>query len=167
MDKHGMLGELLEKGQGAADSVKKSVSDTAKAAATQVTGIGGDKPGQNKTPSVDKDFVKDLYGVKDETQVQSDSPDQAVASEQEQVKEQKKAEDQQEIARLRNKLHQETYYEPLVNPPKEEEERPAEKIEKEKKIEEQELQQKEAEKPAPLAVKRAQTSTETNRGVSG
>ena len=171
-----MFGEVLEKGQGLADSaskaVKKQVADSVKATASQVGGgvAGTDQTGA-KTPSVDENFVKDLYGIEDQTQQQSSqtkTTNPAQNSNVGQAQDPKKAEDQQKLVELRKKLHMETYYEPTFNPPKEKpEERPAEKVEKEKIEEQQELQQKEAKKPEPLAVKRAQRGIEANRGASG
>lgn len=177
MDKAGVFGEILEQGQSLTDktgkAVKKQIADTAKAAVSQVAGSGtqADQPGQNQPPTADKNFVKDLYGIKDKKQPKSSQlkpPSQTSESSSEEVQDQKKIEEQQKLAKLRQELHQTTYYEPLINPKKEKpEERPAEKVEQEKQEEQFELQQKEKEKPAPLAVKRAQTSTEINRGVSG
>jgi hypothetical protein len=82
--------------------------------------------------------------------------------------EQEKLETQQKLEALRKQLHDEVYYEPLINPKKqEEEERPAERVERQEKEEMQDLEQKEADKPPPIALQRAQTTTEMNRGVSG
>ena len=75
--------------------------------------------------------------------------------------------EKQKLAKLRQELHQTTYYEPTFNPPKKQEERPAEKVEKEKKEEQMELQQKEAKKPPEIAVQRAQQKTESFPGASG
>ena len=181
MNRNDAFGEILEHGQSAAKVIKKQVADTAKATASQIVGgaAQADQAGQNQPPGVDKNFVKDLYGIKDNTQLQSkqaqpQSPSQKATSDAnptanpELARDPKKIEEQQRLVKLRQELHQTTYYEPLVNPKKEKpEERPAEKVEGEKKQEQIELQQKEKKKPAPLAVKRAQTSAEANRGVSG
>ncbi|MDP2638518.1 MAG: hypothetical protein Q8P26_05665 [Candidatus Levybacteria bacterium] len=89
---------------------------------------------------------------------------------QEQIKD-KSPEEQKELMALRNQLHREVYYDPTFNPPKNPpaggEERPAEKVEKEKKQEMAELEQKKAKKPQALAVHREQNKTEMFRGVSG
>ena len=78
----------------------------------------------------------------------------------------KTPEEQKKLRELRHQLHAQ-YYQKLVNPPKQQEERPAEKVEKEKKQEMQELEQKEAKKPAPLAVSMAREKTEKFPGASG
>lgn len=84
----------------------------------------------------------------------------------EQIKD-KSPEKQKELMELRNKLHKENYYDPTFNPVKKQEERPAEKVEQEKKQEMAELQEKEAKKPPPLAVVREQNKAEMFRGASG
>jgi len=76
-------------------------------------------------------------------------------------------EDKMKLAGLRNQLHKEVYYDPTFNPPKKQEERPAEKVEKEKKQEMQDLQKKEEERPQPIAVVMAQNKTERFPGASG
>ncbi len=174
MDKPGLFGEVLEKGQSA-------ISDTTKAVKGQLTGFGkatknqvapdqesDRKPNTNQSiPETNdstnkeytKDMVKHLYGVEDSQNKDVDkSPRKETSS--------AKTKDEKRIQELKQKLHSE-YYQRLVHPPKQKEERPAEKVEREKAEEMQELEQKEAKKPTPLAVKRAQTSVEINRGVSG
>ncbi|MDO8460893.1 MAG: hypothetical protein Q7S38_00460 [bacterium] len=71
-----------------------------------------------------------------------------------------------EIRQKLQKLHDETYYNPTFNPPKNQEEKPLEKVEREKQEEMQDLQKKEEEKPPPL-VQRAQQKTERFPGTSG
>ena len=78
----------------------------------------------------------------------------------------KSPEEQKKLLELRQKLHRETYYDPTFNPPKQQEERPAEKVENENKQEMQELEQKEAKKPPPL-VQRARERVERFPGASG
>lgn len=73
-------------------------------------------------------------------------------------------EEVQKTAQLRQQLHSE-YYQQLTNPPKQQEERPAEKIEREKQEERWELQKKEEEKPEPLAIKREQGKAEKRPGA--
>lgn len=79
----------------------------------------------------------------------------------------KSPEEQKQLMELRNQLHKENYYDPTFNPVKKQEERPAEKVENEKKLEMQDLQQKNAEKPPPIAVQREQNKAEMFRGASG
>lgn len=100
-----------------------------------------------------KSFLQDLYGPS------TPVPNEKVAEQ--------KAVDEQETAALRNRLHNETYYQPLIAPAKQQEERAAEKVEREKQEERWDLQKKEEKKPAPLAVKQGQQSAEVHRGVSG
>jgi hypothetical protein len=79
-------------------------------------------------------------------------------------------EEQKKIIELRNQLHKENYYDPTFNPknpPAGGEERPAEKVENEKKQEMMELQKKEGKKPPPLAVVREQNKAEQFRGAAG
>jgi hypothetical protein len=78
-------------------------------------------------------------------------------------------EERKKIIALRKKLHEEGYFEQLNNPPKQPEERPAEKVENEKKKEMVELQEKEQKKPQPLpvAVMRERNKAEMFRGAAG
>lgn len=85
---------------------------------------------------------------------------------QEQIKD-KSPEEQKQLMELRNQLHREVYYDPLVNPSRQQEERPAEKVENEKKQEMMDLQEKEAKKPQPIAVVREQNKAEQFRGAAG
>ena len=78
----------------------------------------------------------------------------------------KTPEEQKKLMELRQQLHGQ-YYQNLVNPPKQQEDRPAQKIEREKKEEMQDLQQKEAKKPPPLATQRARERVEKFPGASG
>ena len=79
-------------------------------------------------------------------------------------------EEQKKLMELRNQLHKENYYDPTFNPknpPAGGEERPAEKVENEKKQETVDLQKKEEQKPPPLAVVREQNKAEAFRGAAG
>ncbi len=175
MNKQGLFGEILEKGQA-------TVSDTARAVKDQLTGFGKAAKNQvvpnqesNQKPDTTnqavsetndstnkkytKDMVKHLYGVDDS---QKKDENQKLRKEVSSTK----TEDEKKIQELKKRLHSE-YYQKLIHPPKPKEERPAEKQEREKKQEMQDLEQKDAKKPPPLAVRKAQTSVEINRGVSG
>lgn len=79
----------------------------------------------------------------------------------------KPPEEQKKLLELRQQLHKQVYYDPTFNPVKKQEERPAEKVENEKKKEMIDLQKKEEEKPQPLAVVREQNKAEMFRGASG
>lgn len=171
MDKNGVLGEVLEKGQSVVQKTGKAVADSASGAAKTAAGqIAGDSNGQAKDMASVSDkqiasdraendkLVKELYAP---SQPQNG---QNLPS----AEPQSKTEEQAKLANVRQKLHDEVYYEPLIHGQKaKQEERPAEKVEKEKKQEMADLQQKEAKKPAPIAVQRAQQSAEKFRGVSG
>ncbi len=180
MDKNSAFGELMEKGQQTvSDTTKKAVSDVADSVAGQLgikngtnsnnsqnpqPQVSSPKPGdisQNVSESMAADetaeeMVRDLYAP-------SESFPSAPSSE-----EQERMETAQKLVALRKQLHDEIYYNPLVSPQKpEEEERPAERVERQEKEEMQDLQEKDASKPPPLAVQRAQTTIEINRGVAG
>lgn len=170
MNQNDVLGEILEQGQSlvkkGGKAVKSSVSDTVKAATGQVTGDNGsqDNSGQSQdvqtgVDTVNKaeteELVKGLYA--------KSKPGNQTAQTPQSVKE---ADDKQKLERLRQELHGQ-YYQKLVNRPKPKEERPAEKVEREDKQKMADLQEKAAKKPAPLAVQRAQQSTEKYRGPSG
>ena len=164
MDKNGALGEILEKGQSAVQKSAKAAADSSsnlvKTAAGQIAGQNQGEQGiQDDAQKVtDKaqadDLVKDLYAPS--------NPNVKAPS-----KEQSEADKKAKLANLRQKLHDEVYYQPLIAGQKAQEERPAEKVEREKKQEMQDLRQKEDKKPKPLAVQRAQQSAEKFRGVSG
>lgn len=80
---------------------------------------------------------------------------------------QNKAKDEAKLEKTRAKLaaHQE-YFQNLINRPKAPEEKKADELEREKKQEMIDLQQKEKKKPPPLAVQNAQ-NIEKHRGSSG
>ena len=158
--------EALEAGismlKRAGKSAGSIASDTAKAAVSQ-TGI----PVANDQET--QDFVKDLYapGGKKQNSAntaqapQNSNQDDATGS-------QKSVQEQQDLQALRKKLHNEVYYHKLINPNQgQSEERQAEKVEREKQQEMVDLQEKEKEKPRPIAVIRAQNSTEQFRGSGG
>lgn len=167
IDKSGMLGEILEEGASLVKQTVKQVAktpgDLAKAGAKQMKGstdqVQGQVQDEQKLKSDEKakteEFVKDLYKPSGKTQTK----DNAQPGKIEETKEQK-------LAKLRQELHA-NYYQRLINPPKQKEEKPAEKVEREKKEEDFELQEKEKKKPPPLAVQRAAQKTEKFPGASG
>jgi hypothetical protein len=173
MDKNGVLGEVLEKGQSVVQKTGKAVADSASGAVKVAVGqAAGDsnQPGTNEANTAVSDqqqiasdkaqndeFVKELYAPSAPQNAQSPSP----------IEQQSRTEEQIKLANVRQKLHDEVYYQPLIQGSKSREERPAEKVEREKKQEMQDLQKKEAVKPAPIAVQRAQQTAEKFRGVSG
>lgn len=154
-DNSGILGEILEQGTSVVKQtikqVAKTPSDLAKAASKQ---IGGDKktpPAVDEKAETEK-LVKGLYkpSIKTQPKDSNQKPEET---------------EEQKIAKLRQELHA-NYYRNLTNPPKAPEEKPAEKVEREKKEERWELQEKEKKKPPPLAVQRAQ-KVEKYPGASG
>lgn len=166
--------EALESGKSlvkkTGKNIAKSAGDTAKAAVSQITGAPSDTNLQ--TDQHTKDFVKDLYGktINNNSHKTSNKSQQANTQTQSPDDSNKNlsSEEQQELMNLRKKLHDEVYYDKLVNPRKgQPEERPAEKVEKEKQEEMIELQKKEEKKPPPLAVQRAMTKTEKFPGGGG
>lgn len=163
----------MEKGQGAVKKTGKAAVDSAagavKTAANQVAG-DSNQSGSNETNTVVSDqqtvsdkaqndeLIKELYAPSKPQNSRNLPPAESQSKTEEQVK----------LAGVRQKLHDEVYYEPLIQGQKaRQEERPAEKVEKEKKQELQDLRKKEAKKPMPLAVQRAQQTAEKFRGVSG
>lgn len=105
-------------------------------------------PNQTVSENFTKEVVESLYGK---------SPVDKLTD--------KSAEEKKKILELEQQLHKQNYYDPTFNPPKHQDERPAEKVENEKKKEMQELQQKEAKKPPPLAAQRAAQRVEKIPGA--
>lgn len=172
--KGSILGETLEQGGSIVGQTGKQVvklpSDLAKTAAGQ-TGAAPASSDQNapvdtaETKKQREEFVKGLYGISDKKGAQG----QAAAKSPQSPKpaQQKSPEELQKLAGLRQKLHQETYYQPLVNPSKPQEERPAEKVEREKQEELVELQEKKKEEPPPLPSSARPGTVEKKTGISG
>lgn len=170
MDKNGVVGEILEKGQQISDSVQSSAKTQVKNVVGDITGQIGrqeSSPDQNTTQNQQNQsnlqFIKDLYGVSESTSEQN----QNIQSDP--VKHQKELEDKKKLQELRHKLHQEFYYDPLVNPSKQTEESTAEKLERQEQEKEAkemtELQ--EEKKKEPIAVTRAKTKAEIKSGIAG
>lgn len=124
---------------------------------------------QNPTPVRTKDTEDMLKGIYASTNPQSGlnefgqqgSPDQKTAQEQTEIEKARK-----ELHELKQQ-HKETYYNPTFNQPPKQEERPAEKIEREEQEKEVELQEQQKNEPPPLALDRAKKATESFRGVRG
>jgi hypothetical protein len=188
MDKMGIFGEMLEKGQ-------QAVQKTVKAAASDVAGSVGNQLGvkseanpdtsgktqaqtqnqnQTQTPPTENvapqaastpetlEMVKEFYAPSDDTKNAAKNPQQ------------EQLEKQQKLVKLRQELHKETYYDPLIayetKKPQEEEEGAAERVEKLKKEEEQkkmQLEEKKVKETQDIATYKAQRAVEANRGVSG
>ena len=183
MDKNGMFGELLEQGQQVMqNTVKSAVSDVAGTVAGQI-GVQNktnkvhqpqDQSQQHQTPqsaeSADgeaastpetMELVKEFYSSSGDVQAPTNPA-------------QEQAETKAKLAKLRQELHSEEYYEPLIayetKKPGQGEEAVAEKIEREEKEEDQEkmvLEEKKAKDDQDIATSRAQRAVESNRGAAG
>lgn len=190
MDDSTILGGALNQlGQTAKQTVKQVVKlpeEMGKSAGEQLGGVKApaspENPAEPKQKQWQSDeerikFLQDLYGAKDK--ISNSNPDAKKTSAnplvssrekltefQEQIKG-KSPEEQKKLMELRGQLHNENYYDKIVNPVKEQEERPAEKVENEKKKEMQDLQEKKEKAPSPLAVVREQNKAEMFRGVAG
>ncbi len=160
MNSDDVFGEVLEKGQQAVKQTTNVVSDAAKMAADQIAGqkdTAGDQASNDSSTDIQaaKDMVKDFYAPS--------NPGQAPVS-----KDLVAQEDASKLAQVKQQLHNEVYYDPLVNRPKkqEEEERPAERVERQEMEDLQAEQKKQKEKP-DFAMQRAQRQAEVKGGVSG
>lgn len=164
----GVLEEVLETGGSAVKQTGKAVagavSDTSKAAASQIAGQNLPAGRQGKDT---QDIVKSLYSQSDQN---TDHPSNKSANQNLQHPEDNTPqglEKKRKLEELRQQLHKEVYYDPLVNPKKpQEEERPAEKVEQEKMQDLQEDEQKKKDKPPPL-VQKTQQRVEKFPGSSG
>ena len=177
------LGQLGQAVKQTAKQVVKIPQEMAQDAGKQIASnaddnksANGQKPEEQKAGfQNDEDriaFLKSLYGPTEEEKQNPPSPASGVASARQGDEEfekqiaDKTPEEQQQLRALRKQLHDQ-YYQQLIHPAKPQEERPAEKVENEKKQEMAELQQKEEKKPQPLAVQREQNKAEQFRGAAG
>lgn len=157
-----VFGEVLEKGQQAAQKTTSVVSDAAKMAVGQVT--GGDSKAdavQNQDAQAQAEEVK---GVVKDFYAPSQNSGQPPLS-----KEQIEEADKVRIAQVKQQLHNEVYYNPLVKRSEEtqaQEERPAERVERQEMQDFQDEQKKAKEKPN-YAMQREQRRAEVKGGVSG
>lgn len=174
----GQIGNLTNK---AGSALHQVASDTKKAAKQQ-TGIAVSpqealdakgreaKQNDNENKSLKqvqqeqtKEVVKSLYAKSDPKGVTLSSQ---VANAEAEKNPDKTVEEIKEIADLRLRLHKEEYYDPTFNPPKKQEEKPAERVERldeEEKKKRWELAKKE-EKKKPIAVSQAERKTEARVG---
>ena len=162
------LGEEMEKGMQTAGqqiSGKRSQRQQPQTAGTQqqqpqqtATAVKSQETpsGEQKGDDTTKNFVKDLY-----------SPQAGALSEREKAT--KEADDKKKVEELRQKLHG-AYYEQLTSPPKKQEERQGEKIDREeaeKKAKEQEELAKQEQDQLPDIMTKDKGTKEKLRGVSG
>ena len=182
MDPVQSVGELIEQGQNSTvNTVKAGVTDVTKTVQDQVglkneTSTQTATNNQSQTQIVQEqqhqttnandndrtaEVVRDFYSTSDDS-VQVATP-----------KQQEQAETEQRLAEVRQRLfqeqHNDVYYQPLISYEHKQQrvETKQEQLENEKIQQMQELEIKQANTPPPLAVTRAQTSTEMNRGVAG
>jgi len=177
----GALNQLGQAAKQAGKQIVKIPGEMTEDFGEQIAGAKPDASQQNQSSGgwqSDEErirFLKDLYGKSDMSKdgekpeapqnpanVQSQKP-----SEFQQQIAKESPEDQKKLVELRNQLFKENYYDPTFNPVKKQEERPAEKVENEKKKEMMDLQEKEDKKPQPIAVVREQNKAEQFRGAAG
>ncbi len=124
---------------------------------------GGPAPTSDET----KRFVQELYGVnpnapKGDTEK---NPGAKIAQGIAEKNPHMKPEDVQKLASLRQQLHQQVYYQPTFNRPKQQDEPVVEKLEKEKQVEMMELQEKEKKKPQKLNLPGGNSENRMGKGV--
>ena len=172
MNKPGNLGKLGDLGDKASSVIGKEAKSVAKAVRSQisVSEVGaensdGQTSGQSANPPQEQNqaFVKEMYGIQGGKEVPSKEQAEAQNKASKTEDEQKL----QEIRALARKLHQETYYDPLIekSKPQEDEERSQERVERQEKEEEKEdwLKKQKEDKKAPVSVHRAQRTTEMGK----
>lgn len=173
----GQVGSLANK---AGKALHQVASDTKKAAKQQ-TGIAVepveavDAKNQDQEPNLEKltpqqpsqqtkDIVAAFY-AKTDPKLQTPSAQTATAIAEENPE--KTPDEIKKMADLKLQLHMEKYYNPTFNPPKQQEEAPAERIERLEKEEEQkrwELQQKEEKKKPVLPGPKKTAETRVGAG---
>jgi hypothetical protein len=178
--------EALEQGQAV---LKKQAQTTAQTVKSQVTGqtvvqpTDGAQPAPAVQDQMTKDFLKDLYAPSDpqKTQLTPQQPLQPANPLQATVQQlggmSAPQSDGAKLAEARRRLeehqkqHMETYYRPTFEQRPQQEERQADKVEREEAEEKQkrwELQQEEQKKnDVPIALKMATNKAEMFRGASG
>ncbi len=174
MNQDDVLGEVLEKGQSTVQKTGKAVSDVAVNAVKAVTGqvTGSDASGQqmeaNASPQDQasqadaqaqvKDMVKDLY-----------APSAPQSGEPVMSKEQIEEADRVKLEQVKQQLHNEVYYGPLIKRAEgasKEEERPAERVERQE-MQEIDAEQKKEKKKPDFALQREQRRAEVKGGIGG
>ncbi len=180
MDKSGVLGDIGGQlgglGKQIGSSVVKTPVDLTKTVKKQV-GLVPERTNEDLSsstsakPSVDKnneEIVKSLYAKSDANPQKQ--PVSGQSNSVEQPKTQEEAQEMQKVRQQLNEQHKTTYYDPTFNPQKQEEERPAEKVEREeneKKMDLMEENKKKQEDEDSLAAVRARNRVEKNPGSSG
>lgn len=195
MDKNGIFGEMLERGQQTvASSVKTVASDVKNQMGFGKSESSPDNQGNPRSQGQQgnvqsqnqplKEGSKPQAASTEETKLlvkefyapSSDIPENLPPETQQQMQQKDQIESQQKIANLRHELHKSGYYDPLIayetkkEEGEEEDDNAAKRVEKQEQEEEQEkmeLQEKRAKEDQDIATTRAQTKTEANRGAMG
>ena len=175
------LGELIEKSQTqAVNTVKSAVSDTTNSVSGQL-GIKNNvnssalPQNQNQTPQVSEQAQtssQDRQGNEFTKEMVKDFYAPSVSTSQFALEDEEKVQTEQKLQAVRQKLfqerHNEVYFNAVLNAdaPKQQEERPAEKVERQQ-MEDLQLEQDKKQNELPIAVVRGQTHTEITPGVAG
>lgn len=123
---------------------------------------------QNDSEKDTQEFVKGLYAKSEDVQKGEDKKEAKGQPEFQKMIASKPIEEQKKLLQLHQQLHKQTYYDPTFNPPKRQEERPQEKIEKEEKEKKQmEALQIEEQKKKELSIAVKQGTHEKMPGISG
>ena len=174
----GQLGSIVKKtGQEVGKTLTDIIENTEEQKGRKKESTSGDN-GSKQASASDRDsdknteeLVKGLYAKSDDVQ-KTDKDKEGIKGQPEFQKQiaNKSSEEQKKRLQLHLKLHKEEYYDPTFNPPKRQEERPAEEIEKEKKEKKQmealELQRQDKKKEE-LAPSVKQGTHEKVPGISG
>lgn len=164
MDKSGIVGEMFEQLGQAAKQVGKSVANTpANLAKTAVSQVANTKdPGSTEVlaPDKAKNLTVSTLGASEGSTVSENTKPQS-----DPVAEQKQLAETREKLKAFQEQHNTTYYNQTFNKPVALEERPTEKIEREKIQELRELQKKK--EKLPEAVQQIVGKSERRPGASG
>ena len=175
------LGELIEKSQTqATNAVKSAVSDATNSVSGQL-GIKNNinssplPQNQNQTPQVSEQAQtssQDAQGSEFTKEMVKDFYAPSVLTPQYALGEEEKVQTEQKLQAVRQKLfqerHNEVYFNAVLNAdaPKQQEERPAERVERQQ-MEDLQLEKNKKQGELPIAVVRGQTHTEITPGVAG
>jgi hypothetical protein len=175
MNKPGTLGQIGDLGGKLNSIIKQETKDIVKVVKSQVTGseeeegagkLGSKQVAKQSTEALgehNEAFVKEMYGVDQG----KEAPTKEQAEMQAKTSKTEDAQKLQEIRALAQRLHKDTYYDPLVerSKPEEDTERSQERVERQEEEERKKdwVKQKEEEKKAPVSVQRAQRTTEMGK----
>lgn len=156
-------------------SQKQQSQSGAQGAGTNEQGGHQQQQGQNpqQQDQFTKEFIQDMYAPTSGQQAHGFSPSDPSGKQpsqffKAQMQQGKSPEEAQKLESLRKRLHDEVYYLPLTQrKQQQQEERPTEKVEREKMEDLQLEDQKKKDAPPPLAVQMAKNKAEQFPGVSG